>query len=208
MNKRDKEILNDLKRFRVMGRDDIAKLHFSNSKNPEKNCNSVLKRLRRDGYIEANTSHLPYLYFPAENHIKKDSSKINHFLEILHFYMEIRKYSPVKQFIVEPKYGKEFMEPDVFMIWNKAPFFVEIQRCIYSDKVMANKMSRYTDYFYSEHWKQEEWQPTNKQYFPNLWLITDKRYNLDVPFKVTQTQDVKELIQMLKLRMNGYENIG
>lgn len=56
MKKRDIAILNDLERFRVLSRNDIIDLHFANLKNPIASCNSVLKRLRRDGYIEVNTN--------------------------------------------------------------------------------------------------------------------------------------------------------
>jgi hypothetical protein len=41
------------------------------------------------------------------------------------------------------------MEPDAFMRWKKGPFFVEIQRSVYSDKVMQEKVGRYEAYFMS-----------------------------------------------------------
>ncbi len=163
MRKRDLAIIRDLERFRCLTRDDIIDLHFSRLKQPVTCCNTVLKRLRRDGYIEVNTNHQPYLYFPSPASIKKDSTKIPHFLKIVEFYKSLLKFEEPKTFIVEPKYGKGYMEPDAFMIWKRAPFFVEIQRSVYSARVMDEKVKRYEEYFFSNEWQQEAWQPQNKK---------------------------------------------
>ena len=46
-----------------------------------------------------------------------------------------------KVFEVEPKVGeKGTVEPDVFAIWRKAPFYIEVQRNIYSAKVFKAKL--------------------------------------------------------------------
>lgn len=45
------------------------------------------------------------------------------------------------------------MEPDIFMIWKRAPFFLEIQRSIYSEKVMNEKVNRYVSYYMSNEWQ-------------------------------------------------------
>jgi hypothetical protein len=74
LTKRDKAIIKDLNKFRVMDRDSIAELHFSNSKNPKDATNHVLLRLLRDGHIQRSTTFTPYVYFGAENTIKKDSA--------------------------------------------------------------------------------------------------------------------------------------
>lgn len=197
MRQRDKAILNDLNRFRVMSRDDIIDIHFAELKNPITSANLVLKRLRRDDHIEANLDRQPFLYFPSPSPIKKESAKIPHFLAIVDFYKQARKHGEPKVFTVEPKYGKYFMEPDIFMLWKGAPFFVEIQRSIYSDKVMAEKFDRYERYFHSEEWKRETWQPQQKKVFPYVWIISDNRYNIDRPFRVFQSRDVSELMQMI-----------
>jgi hypothetical protein len=109
MKKRDLAILNDLQRFRCLTRNDIIELHFSNLKQPVTCCNTVLKRLSRDGYIEVSTKQQPYIYFYAPCPIKKDSTKIPHFLKIVEFYKSLLKYEEPKSFIVEPKFGKGFM---------------------------------------------------------------------------------------------------
>ncbi len=196
MKKRDLAILSDLQRFRCMTRDDIIDLHFPGLKNPVTCCNTVLKRLRRDGQIEVNTSQQPYIYFSSPTPIKKDSAKIPHFLKIVEFYKSLLNFRESESFIVEPKYGKGFMEPDAFMIWKRAPFFVEIQRSIYSDKVMNEKFQRYVSYYMSNEWQQEPWQPEGKKIFPKIILITSRRYNLPrhPGVQFFQVQDIKQFL--------------
>ncbi|WP_260507913.1 hypothetical protein [Cytobacillus firmus] len=83
LTNRDKAIIKDLARFRVMDRDSIAELHFSNLKRPHLAANNVLLRLLRDGQIQRSTKYTPYLYFGPEVQIKKNSQKIGHFQAIL-----------------------------------------------------------------------------------------------------------------------------
>lgn len=204
MRKRDIAILNDLNRFRCMTRDDIMQLHFQGLKQPVTCCNTVLKRLRRDGLIDVNVNHQPYLYFPSPAPIKKDSTKIPHFLKIVEFYKSLKAFEDPKSFIVEPKYGKGFMEPDAFMIWKKAPFFVEIQRSIYSEKVMNEKISRYESYFMSNEWQQESWQPVNKKVFPAVIVITNTRYKIESPYiKFYQVPNIGQLVNMFEPKQEG-----
>ncbi|WP_050613366.1 replication-relaxation family protein [Bacillus testis] len=195
MKKRDQDILNDLLRFRCLTRDQLISLHFSQLNNPITSCNTVLKRLRRDGQIDVATHTQPYIYFPIPS-IKKDSAKIPHFLSIAQFYIDIQHTGEIKNFIVEPKYGKDFMEPDVFMIYRKAPFFVEIQRSVYSKKVMDAKFKRYFHYYMSKEWENEAWQPKDRKVFPRILLITTTRYELPAfsGIKILQIQDSAQFI--------------
>ncbi|NBI28083.1 replication-relaxation family protein [Chengkuizengella marina] len=195
MTNRDKSIISNLERFRVMSRDDLIVLHFKHLKDPVTQCNRTMKRLKRDGYIDVNKEYRKFIYFPSKG-IKKNSTKIPHFLAIVNFYTEIIKYEEPKEFIVEPKYGKEYMEPDVFMIWKGTPFYIEIQRNVYSKKIMSAKINRYEKYFYSEVWEKERWQPDGeKKVFPIIWLISDHKYNLETTFKVIQTKNVNGIFQ-------------
>lgn len=199
MKKRDMAILKDLERFRCLTRDDIIELHFKGLKQAVTGCNTVLKRLRRDGYIEVSSNHQPYLYFPSPATIKKDSSKIPHFLKIVEFYKSLLKYEEPKSFVVEPKYRKGYMEPDAFMLWKRAPFFVEIQRSVYSEKVMNEKVNRYESYYFSNEWHSEPWQPQNKKVFPPVIIITDTRYNIDsANIKFYQVQHIDQLINIFE----------
>jgi hypothetical protein len=198
MNARDKAIVKDLTRFRCMTRDDVAELHFSGVKHPTTQANMVLKRLRRDGHIEVSKDRRQYVYFPSPSTVKKDSSKLNHFLYIVDFYKQIAKVELPRIFEVEPKYGKGNPEPDVFMIWQRTPFFVEIQRSVYSDKMMQEKLQRYERYYYSEAWKLEAWQPEDKKVFPRLWIVTETQYNIEAPFKVAQSKSVDEFLVQIR----------
>jgi hypothetical protein len=207
MKKRDLAILNDLQRFRCLSRDDIIDLHFNNLKQPITGCNTVLKRLLRDGYIEVNTTHQPYTYFPSPTGIKKDSAKIPHFLKIVEFYKGCVQYADPSTFIVEPKFKKGYMEPDAFMIWKRGPFFIEIQRSVYSDKVMKEKISRYEAYYLSNEWQQEPWQPANKKVFPSVVVITDTRYNIESAYiRFIQVQNIDQLVDMFDQKANQIIN--
>jgi DNA-directed RNA polymerase specialized sigma54-like protein len=200
LRQRDKAILDDLSKFRVMSRDNIIDLHFSDVKNKVTICNRVLKRLVRDKYIEVEKSSFPYNYFPSPSTIKKNSQKINHFLAIVNFYKQLKKHSEPKQLIVESKYGKGMPEPDVFAIWQSTPFFVEIQCSIYSEKVMQEKMERYEKYFVSEEWHKLTWQPKGRKVFPFVWIITEHQYNIESEdFRIFQTRNVDELL----MQVNG-----
>lgn len=199
MRKRDLAILNDLQRFRCLSRDDIIDLHFTHLKQPVTSCNTVLKRLRRDGYVDVNTNQQPFLYFISPAPIKKDSTKIPHFLKIVEFYKNTRVHEEPKIFVVEPKYGKGYMEPDAFMIWKRGPFFVEIQRSVYSERVMNEKIKRYEDYYLSNEWQQETWQPANKKVFPPVLVITDTRYNLDSSYvRFHQVPNLSEFVDIFE----------
>lgn len=193
MKTRDKAIIADLERFRCLSRDDIAEIHFSNAKQPTREANTVLLRLRRIGEISVSKERRQFVYFPAKS-IKKDSTKIPHFLRIAEFYRETNRHGAHRIFEVEPKLGgnRGVPEPDVFMIWKGIPWFVEIQRSIYTEKQWQEKMNRYEAYYLSGEWQQAEWQPEKKR-FPYVWIIGKGRAGLQQSFKVVQGS-VEEMI--------------
>jgi hypothetical protein len=87
------------------------------------------------------------------------------------------------------------------MIWQRTPFYVEIQRSIYSDKVMKEKIARYEQFYHGEQWKLEAWQPEDKKVFPRVWIVSETKYNIEAPFKVAQSNDVASFLNhVLKLR--------
>jgi hypothetical protein len=142
---------------------------------------------------------------------KKDVSSpegITHFLKIVEFYGDIIRHQAPRSFIVEPKYGKGYMEPDIFMIWKRAPLFVEIQRSVYSHKVMSEKVDRYEAYRLSGEWKNESWQPQDRKVFPTVIVLTDTRYNIESPFvKFVQIQNLEQLVNMTKPKPAKSEGI-
>ncbi|PFV43129.1 replication-relaxation family protein [Bacillus thuringiensis] len=201
MKNRDKAILNNLKRFRCMSRDDIIDLHFQGLKNAVTCCNTVMKRLRRDGHVNANISQQPYIYFPQSSTLRKTSQKIPHFLGILDVYKQLIYYEKPKLFKVEPKYGKEFMEPDAFTIWRRSPFFIEVQKSVYSKKVMQDKINRYELYFHSQEWHNESWQPKESKFFPSILIITEKYYNISsFSLRIFQASSISNFLNSLAVK--------
>ncbi|MEK5415088.1 hypothetical protein [Paenibacillus sp. FSL L8-0708] len=196
MNTRDKAIVEDIQKFRVLSRDLIADLHFQNVKNKVTAANYVLKRLRRDKYISCSDDRRQYIYFPADGAIKKDSTKIPHFLMIADFYKQIAQIEKPRVFIVEPKYSKGMPEPDIFMVWKGMAWHVEIQRSLYSEKQMKEKLIRYDHYFLSNEWHKEEWQREDKKIFPYLWISGVGKYAIGTrSYRVFQT-DVQGMSEL------------
>ncbi|WP_027725421.1 replication-relaxation family protein [Tuberibacillus calidus] len=201
MRQRDQAIIRDLERFKVLSRDDIMDIHFSGLKRPLTAANFVLKRLRRDGYIKADTSKSPYMYFLSQSTIKKDSTKIPHYQAITNVYKQLIKAGRVKVFDIEPKLGKKgIVEPDIFTIFNGTPFFIEVQRSLtFSDKSMAEKMKRYIDYYYSGEWKAFDWQRKDRPIFPIVLILCKRKYHLPlVDFKVFQFPSIEAFLEATK----------
>lgn len=192
---RDQQILESLEKFRVLDRDQLIELHFSNLKDSVTSCNKVMRRLVDRKKVEVDRSVRPSNYFPSPSPIKKNSSKLQHFKEIGEFYLEAMRLGRITEFEVEFKTGeKGSVEPDILMVWNHAPFFVEIQRTIYSQKEMNKKLQRYVKYYESEDWKQEFWNTTReKKVFPYVLMITQRKYQTGkLPFLLIQSTSFKE----------------
>lgn len=201
MKSRDKAILSNLKRFRCMSRDDIIDLHFQGLKNAVTCCNTVMKRLRRDGHVDANITQQPFIYFPQPSTLRKTSQKIPHFLGIVEVYKQLIHYEKPKLFKVEPKYGREFMEPDAFTIWRRSPFFIEVQNSVYSKKIMQDKINRYELYFHSQEWHNESWQPKDSKFFPSILIITDKKYDVtSSDLRIFQATSIHDFMDKLAVK--------
>lgn len=202
LSKRDKAIIYDLNRFRVMDRDSIAEIHFSNLKNPNQAANNVLLRLLREGHIQRSTAFVPYVYFGPDVTIKRNSSKIGHFLAILNVYKELRNLGHLGTFLVEPKYGKKgTVEPDIYCEYRKTPFFIEVQQSIYSEKQMTEKINRYSDLYNSQ----------NVDPFPRVLILSEQRYALDqrLSFKIFQAPSFTQFVSSLQqTKHNVKKNSG
>ncbi|MED1471765.1 hypothetical protein [Bacillus salipaludis] len=175
-----------------MDRDSIAELHFSNVKNPKDSTNHVLLRLLRDGEIQRSKSFIPFVYFGPNVNIKQNSAKIGHFLAILETYKEIRRQGKLTTFLVEPKYGgKGTVEPDIFCTFRDTNFFIEVQRTLYSEKQMNEKINQYVDFFQCG---------VMTKPFPHILILSEQRYVIDIklPFKVFQAQSITEFLRSLK----------
>lgn len=209
LSERDKAIIADINRFRVIDRDSIAELHFAGLKRSVNSANSVLKRLVNDGHIRRSTKFgAPYLYLSRETTLREDSAKIPHYLAILGVYKDILRHGTLDVFQVEPKYGgKGTVEPDVFCIFRKhgmtgrTPFFIEVQNTLYSQKTMKTKLDRYLKLYESGVIAKEPWQPADRPpVFPIILIISEHRYAIDndYPFRVIQAQSFTQFMQSLK----------
>lgn len=198
MNQRDKAIINDLRLFRMMSRNQIIELHFKHLKNPINSCNSVLKRLTRDNHIKCSTLHSPYVYFNYDCNIKPDSTKIPHFLELVDTVIAMKAHREPKNLMIEPKYGdKGTIEPDIFAIWYQ-PIFVEVQRNLYTKEVMQKKIDLYEEYFVTGDWKDEPWQKIDKKVFPSILIITSTRYAVkSTNLKIYQSPSISDFIESM-----------
>lgn len=204
LNKRDKQIIKDLKLFRVMDRDSIAELYFKNLKKPKDSANNVLLRLIREGHIERSTAFVPYVYFSSETNIKKNSAKIGHFLAILNVYKEMLQHGTFTEFLVEPKFGKKGMaEPDIFCIYRNTPFFIEVQNSYFNEKQIKEKLDRYEQLFQSGLISQEAWQPEQNKIFPTVLILAEQHFAIDpkdYSFRIIQSTSFTHLLQSLKTK--------
>jgi hypothetical protein len=201
MNKRDKSIVEGIRNFRVLSRDQLIELYFNNLKNPVNSANNVLKRLSRDDIIKCSKRYSPYVYFLAESKIKEDSQKIPHFLGLADIVIEMEKTGISPKFLtIEPKYGKKgTVEPDMFCKWLGMPVFIELQRTTYTTAQMQKKIDLYENYFYSEDWKHEPYQEFGREKFPTVILITNTRYPVKSEnFNIVQVPSITDLYNRVK----------
>jgi hypothetical protein len=203
---RDKQIIKALAKFRVMDRDSIAELFFQGLKNPNLAANNVLLRLFRDNQIQRSNQFVPYLYFGPETEMKKNSAKIPHFLAILEVYKELQKLPGEKgTFLVEPKYLKkgQCAEPDIFCQFRNTNFFIEVQKSLYTEKQMAEKLDRYVDLFNSGIMAAP---------FPHILILSDTHYSIDhsrqYPFKIFQATNLTNFVNSLKPQPEKIRIIG
>lgn len=179
-----------------MDRDSIAELFFNSMKHPKSAANNVLLRLYRDGKIQRSNLFVPYVYFGEEVEMKKNSAKIPHFLAILNVYKEIcsiakKQNKILEAFQVEPKYLKKgCAEPDIFCRFNETNFFIEVQRTVYSEKQMQEKMDRYVELYNSGIMNNP---------FPRIVILTDTNYALDdYPLRIFQAETFAAYIESFK----------
>lgn len=201
LSKRDRAIIDDLKRFRCLSRDDIACIHFPAVKDPMRAANSTLLRLYRQELIQRSTNFEPFVYFPIESGMKKTSQKIPHFLQIASVYQDLLKHEKPSLFTVEPKYSKGLAEPDIFTIFKNSPLFIEVQCSVYSQKLIDEKIERYETLCQIGLLDEEPWQrPGHQPVFPAVLLLTDARYVVDsASFPVIQASSVADFMRQMKV---------
>jgi hypothetical protein len=210
MRKRDKEIIAALERFKCLTRDQIATLFFNHCKKPHTNANFVLKRLRRDGYITANTdkSFHQYIYFPNPSTIKKNSQKVDHYLLIAQIYIDMMKYDAVKQYDIEPIL--DGFIPDAFARWKGSRWFIEAQNSLYTTKQTQQKLKQYLEWYQSGEWKYTQFVNTNKPIFPHVLIIGKVNKKVDVsdyPFPVAQAESIDDFMKQIGQQQHQTDQI-
>ena len=188
MRKRDLDILASLEKFKVLDSKMIAELHFYNLANPIQTANRVLKRLRTDGYIVANTDNRfsPYLYFLNPSPIKIDSQKLDHYLLIANTFIDMNKYGKVSSFEVERKPEHAQFIPDGFAEWLGKKWFIECQNSLYTANMLYKKIDKYVSFY-----EQGFLNP-----FPNVLIIGKQNLQFqsnDYPFKISCVKSIHDL---------------
>ena len=111
-------------------------------------------------------------------------------------------YSVPKHVIVEdkPTGRKGGIEPDLFCIFKRSPFWIEIQRNQYSEQKMQAKINLYEEFFFSDEWKALHWQPEDRAaIFPSVILITPVRYAVSSDhIRIIQIASIHELMEKYK----------
>ncbi|MFG6315999.1 replication-relaxation family protein [Bacillus velezensis] len=203
MKARDKSIIEALESFRALDRDQLAEMFYSHTKSPVTNVNFALKRLRDRGYIEADQNRKPYVYFPKPSRIRTGGQKVDHFLAIADFYLQLKRDGgDIKFFHVEPGYT-EHVRPDVCVMWRGSVWFVEVQRTHYTQKIMNEKMARYSNYYQSGAWQLLPFHKENAP-FPYVWIITDHKYPIKTAgFRVFQSKNVEAFLSEVAARQKA-----
>lgn len=175
MTDRDRQIINLLKKFRIMSRDQIAQLICPEVANPTATVNRILKRLSRDLHI----TQIPrpkdqcYWYMPNPTIIHPESQNCRHFLGIVDLYISLGK---PEVFYVEPVCSSDY-RPDVYCRVEH-PLVIEYQRSKITIKSMQEKINNFAKaYTRGEHDAK------------TLWIMSDITYNVKTPegFKVIQS---------------------
>jgi hypothetical protein len=83
------------------------------------------------------------------------------------------------------------VEPDIFCDFRDTHFFIEVQRTLYSEKQMNEKINRYVEFYHSG---------VMAKPFPHVLILSEQRYAIDMelPFKLFQAQSFTQFHQSLK----------
>src|SRR5690606_38463704 len=87
-------------------------------------------------------------------------------------------------------YKKGLAEPDVYTKIKEVSFFIEVQRNVYSQKVMNDKIKRYEALRYSDEFNQDR--------FPFIIMISDTRYEINSDLTVFQVKSIHEFMEKLR----------
>lgn len=181
MRNRDRRILEGLAKFRYMDRDILVRLYFRELKQPVTGCNTVMKRLRRDGYVVGREwigarGGRSLVYALSEKGFGSGGGGIEHCLEVARFYCDVVEAGGELEWFETERRLRSGAVVDVWMKWRKTVFYVEIQRSVVSEREMKRKVERIR---------------SGMEDGGRIWIVSDKRYNLE---RVVQSRGVQDLL--------------
>lgn len=183
-------ILSFFKHVPAASRDQLATLFFKSNKNPEKKCTEKMRQMVDRGLVEVNTEKKPYIYFAKPIRIKKQSNHLNHHLGLVDLVIELINCKvSFKLLAYEGNFGPGLAKPDLILEINKKVYMVEYQRTLVSLKRIKNKLTEY-----EETYVERAHEKFCKEF--TIWMITDKKYEVESPFKVIQTSNVTEFLNV------------
>ena len=175
MTERDKKLIQHLKHFRVLSRDQIGKLICPTSVRPHVIVNRVAKRLSRDGWLLAipQAREEQYIYMPNPAMINMQSPKLKHFLGLVDVFLTLGQ---PEIYEVEPQVTEDY-RPDAYTRIEGVPTIIELQRSTISTKKMQLKVDLFIQAY-----------KLKKHDARRLLVYTDITYRLNVPsgFEVIQ----------------------
>jgi len=93
----------------------------------------------------------------------------------------------------ETEYDKGLAEPDVFTKIKNVPSFIEVQRNLYSQKVMDKKMKRYEALKYSDEFIDGD--------FPVIIMVSEAKYKINSDdINVVQVSSINEFMNSINMR--------
>lgn len=171
------EIVKHFEIFPVSSRNQIAKLFYPHTTDPERRATKTCRTLVDRGIIEVNREFLPYMYFAKPLRIKMRSSALSHHLGLVDLYMQLDTPRFIK---VEHSFGKEFARPDMIVHIDHW-YFIEYQPSIVPTHKMQKKIDLYEETYI--HRRHEEF---CKEFV--VWIVSPKKYDLKSHLKVIQTK--------------------
>lgn len=174
-----KEVQRHFEVFPVSTRDQLARLYYSHTTNPEKRTTETCRKLVDRGLIEVNREFTPYVYYSKPLRVKKRSGALEHHLGIVDLYEKIKKHVTPRYVIIEYSFGKSYARPDMIIHLDRW-YFVEYQPSIIPKNKMKKKIRLYEETFINR--KHERF---CKQF--TIWIVTPKPYDVQSHLPIMQT---------------------
>ncbi len=175
---------------RIANTEQVGRLFFADRGSPSKRASEALSELAKEKLVEGEIIKLgePKLWRLTKK--AKDSkgiekkavpfhtAKINHWLAITDLYIEISKVE--KPLIFIPEYrevieNKKIFSPDVWMVWRKKPYFVEVQRTPIRSKAWQEKWRIYEHVYSRLSERAFQPKPPAKPVKPKILVVTKQQ---------------------------------